>query len=186
MSPKVYEAFLAIALAHYKEVFPSAVLEVGATKNTLLDMPCFAQSRRVALNVQPFKVIPAPLTNCEFVVGNSNNLPFSDSVFDCVMSCSVLEHDKYFWKSVNEIYRVLKPGGIFIVGVPIYMTLPTDMMNSTLTFRRHGVAYNADYYRFSEQAVREVILGEFIVTHSTLVRRYPNPSLVMAGTKPND
>jgi SAM-dependent methyltransferase len=36
------------------------------------------------------------------------------------MSCSAMEHDAYFWKTAAEIRRVLKKGGLFIVGVPIY------------------------------------------------------------------
>lgn len=63
------------------------------------------------------------------------------------------------------------------------MTLPTDYMNTTLTFKRHGIAYNADFYRFSEQSVREVILEKFRVHQSILVRKYPNPYLVMSGIK---
>lgn len=183
MSPKVFAAFAKILASFYQNKTHSAALEVGAATWTLLSIPCFEHSRKVALNAQKIKKTSPGLQKCELVVGNSNLLEFTDKEFDCVMSSSVLEHDKYFWKSVEEIYRVLKPGGIFIVGVPIYMTLPTDYMNTTLTFKRHGIAYNADFYRFSEQAVREVILEKFTIHESILVRKYPNPYLVMSGVK---
>jgi SAM-dependent methyltransferase len=183
MSPKVFAAFAQIIAKFYADKHPKAALEVGAGAWTLLSIPCLANARKVALNAQKFKKIPPELAACDLVIGNSNSLEFADQEFDCVMSSSVLEHDKYFWKSVEEIYRVLQPGGIFVVGVPIYMTLPTDYMNTTLTFKRHGIAYNADFYRFSEQAVREVILEKFIVNESILIRKYPNPYLVMSGVK---
>ena len=183
MSPKVFEAFAKIVAKFYVDKYPATVLEVGAAAWTLLSIPSFEHSRKVALNAQKFQKIPSELAACQLVVGNSNSLEFADQEFDCIMSSSVLEHDKYFWKSVEEIYRVLKPGGIFIVGVPIYMTLPIDYMNTTLTFKRHGIAYNADFYRFSEQAVREVILEKFTLYESILVRKYPNPYLVMSGVK---
>jgi SAM-dependent methyltransferase len=184
VSPAVFEAFSLILMQFYKDQCPQSALEVGASSWTLLSIPCLEKARKVALNYQPFKKISPSLSQCELHVGNSNSLEFLDQEFDCVMSSSVLEHDKYFWRSMDEIYRVLKPGGLFVVGVPIYMTLPTDYMNTTLTFKRHGIAYNADFYRFSEQAVREVLLEKFEIHESNLVRRYPNPYLVMSGIKP--
>lgn len=51
------------------------------------------------------------------------------------------------------------------------MTLLEDKDYTALTYARHGLAYDAGYYRFSEQAVREV------------VRRSPNPYLIAAGRK---
>jgi len=118
------------------------------------------------------------------VTGNGNALPFDDESFDCVLSSSALEHDKYFWRTISEVKRVLRKGGVFIAGVPIYKTLPTDKDHTTLTYARHGIAYNADYYRFSEQAVRELFFeGYEKVTHEVLVRERPNPYLVAAGRK---
>ncbi|MGB3298462.1 MAG: hypothetical protein WBA76_09345, partial [Phormidesmis sp.] len=96
---------------------------------------------------------------------------------------SVMEHDKYFWRSISESYRTLSTGGLLIIGVPIYMDLPTDWKNTTLTFKRHGKAYDADFYRFSEQAVREVLFEKLKIHTSVLVRKYPNPYMVMAGIK---
>ena len=48
--------------------------------------------------------------------GNSDSIPFPDNSFDKVFCCNVI----YFWENpadhLKEIYRVLKPGGIFYVG----------------------------------------------------------------------
>jgi SAM-dependent methyltransferase len=184
MSPKVFESFGKIVAAHFQGKRPRAAIEIGAGNQTLLSLPEFARSRRVALNMLPFANPSPELQQCECVVGNSNQLSsFAEGEFDCVMSCSVLEHDKFFWRSVAEIRRVLAPNGLFVVGVPIYMTLPTDVKNTTLTFRRHGLAYNADFYRFSEQCVREVVLEQLVPGGEVLVRRYPNPYFVASGVK---
>jgi hypothetical protein len=32
----------------------------------------------------------------------------------------MLEHDKYFWKTVTEIRRVTRRGGVIVIGVPGY------------------------------------------------------------------
>jgi len=48
----------------------------------------------------------------------NNTLPFNDNFFDVVFSKSVLEHFYYPEKLVQEIYRILKPGGLVITMVP--------------------------------------------------------------------
>jgi SAM-dependent methyltransferase len=186
MSPMVFDAFGEILARHFGENGrpARAALEIGAGNHTLLSHAPFNHARRVAVNMLTFDAPSEELQRCELVVANSNErLPFPDASFDCIMSCSVLEHDRYFWKSTAEIRRLLRPGGLFVVGVPIYMTLPTDADNTTATFRRHGLAYNADYYRFSEQCVREVVLDELTVEAEVVVRRFPNPYMVAAGAK---
>lgn len=182
MSSKVFAAFKSILKDIHKDRKPNAVLEISAYRWTLLSLQIFVQSRRVALNLD-FNVISSELAECEMIIGNSNHLAFRDNEFDCILTCSTFEHDKYFWRSIGEIKQVLAVGGLFIVGVPIFMTLPTDVKNTTLTYARHGFSYNADFYRFSEQAVREVFMDAMDIQQFLLVRRYPNPYAVVAGFK---
>ncbi len=183
MSPMVFDCFAGLVKKHFQSGAPLRALEVGAGGQTLLSIPQFSSGERVALNLR-FDRITDQLANTTRIIGNGNHLPFSDNSFDCVMSSSALEHDRYFWRSTREALRVLKSGGYFIVGVPIYMTLPTDKDHTTLTYARHGIAYNADFYRFSEQAVREVFFEGFAaVTDEVVVRQFPNPYMVAAGRK---
>lgn len=51
----------------------------------------------------------------DFRVANAEELPFEDKMFDCVCSMGVLHHVPNTEKAVNEIFRVLKPGGRLIV-----------------------------------------------------------------------
>src|SRR4051812_20892405 len=112
VSPKVFDTFAQIVAEHFADRAPRSALEVGAGSKTLLSLPQFESSRRVALNMLEFKSPNKELRKCELVVGNSNDMPyFANGEFDCIMSCSVLEHDKYFWKSVRECQRILAPGG---------------------------------------------------------------------------
>lgn len=46
------------------------------------------------------------------------SLPFQDDVFDFVVSSDVIEHTQDPAKALNELIRVLKPGGILAVTVP--------------------------------------------------------------------
>lgn len=183
MSPKVFETFAALVAQHFRHRSLTSALEVGAAADTLLAIPDFAGCQRVALNLR-FDRLSPELRAVERVIGNGNAMAFPDECFDCVLSSSTLEHDKYFWRTTAEIRRILKPGGIAILGVPIYMTLPTDHDFTTVTYARHGLAYNADFYRFSEQAVREVFFERYsAVTDEIVVRTTPNPYLVAAGRK---
>jgi SAM-dependent methyltransferase len=183
MSPEVFARFTAIVAQRLPGDRALVALEVGAGGWTLLSIPAFEHGCRIALN-RRFDRVTEQLARTFRVIGDGNHLPFPDASFDCVLSCSALEHDRYFWRSTREVHRVLRHGGYFIVGVPIYMTLPTDRELTTQTYARHGLAYNADYYRFSEQAVREVFFeGYDAVTDEVIVRKHPNPYLVAAGRK---
>lgn len=48
-----------------------------------------------------------------YLVGFGEDLPFPDAAFDIVLCCDVLEHVQDVSKVIQEIARVLKPGGIF-------------------------------------------------------------------------
>ncbi|MGQ0811530.1 MAG: class I SAM-dependent methyltransferase [Nitrospiraceae bacterium] len=50
-----------------------------------------------------------------FSVGSAEDLPFPSESFDLVCSMGVLHHTPDTAKAVNEIFRVLKPGGRLIV-----------------------------------------------------------------------
>ncbi|MDX2217088.1 MAG: bifunctional 2-polyprenyl-6-hydroxyphenol methylase/3-demethylubiquinol 3-O-methyltransferase UbiG [Oculatellaceae cyanobacterium bins.114] len=45
--------------------------------------------------------------------GCAESLPYGDRSFDVVVCVDVLEHVVDVWQTLREIYRVLKPGGIF-------------------------------------------------------------------------
>jgi len=50
---------------------------------------------------------------------------FESSTFDCVICIHVLEHVENDNKAINEIYRVLKPGGWASISVPIRLDQKT-------------------------------------------------------------
>ena len=152
MSPKVKRRFHQII--RRSGIKPERALEVGGVMGdgSLLRFPELAGAERYCLNLVD---LPSD-DEITAVTGNANHMTaFKDETFDLVVCCSTLEHDKRFWLSVAEMKRVLRPGGLLVVGVPGYVTdEERDQGRSTLTYRVH---YRFDYYRFSEQAMREVI-----------------------------
>ena len=135
-------------------VRPQKALEVGGLMgaDSLLRFPELAGAERYCLNLVD---LPSE-DGITAVTGNANDMRdvFKDDTFDLIVCSATLEHDKRFWLSVGEMKRVLSPGGLLIISVPGYVHDPErDQGRATHTYRVH---YRFDYYRFSEQAVREV------------------------------
>ena len=60
-------------------------------------------------------------TFCTFGVGNINNIPLESASLDAVMCSEVLEHVDSPEESIQELIRVLKPGGVMALSVPRYL-----------------------------------------------------------------
>lgn len=74
---------------------------------------------------------------------NCHALPWDDASFDWVVSTSMIEHDPKFWRSMAEMQRVLRPGGILALTAPGF------------GWPRHNEPI--DCYRFSEASLRLLV-----------------------------
>lgn len=71
-------------------------------------------------------------------------LPFRSGVFDVVSALDVIEHVEDDVKAVEEIQRVLRPGGILVASVPAYQFLWGPHDEALHHYRRyHGRDFNA-------------------------------------------
>jgi SAM-dependent methyltransferase len=52
------------------------------------------------------------------VRGSVYELPYESEFFDLVVCFSVFEHLSEYPKALAEVYRVLRPGGLFLLGMP--------------------------------------------------------------------
>lgn len=74
------------------------------------------------------------------VICEATKIPLPDSSFDTVFSTQVIEHVEDHQALVKEAFRLLKPGGHFIVSGPMYWHLheePYDFFR----FTKHGFRY---------------------------------------------
>jgi ubiquinone/menaquinone biosynthesis C-methylase UbiE len=75
---------------------------------------------------------------------DARQLPFAKNSFQTVISVSTLEHIKRVEKVFNEVYRVLKKGGLFL------FTVPTSQINKYLLlpklFKKTGFEQLAVFY----------------------------------------
>ena len=81
------------------------------------------------------------------VVHDACSLPFGNDTFDTVTCLEMLEHCKYPFIAVDEMVRVLKPGGVLVVTAP------------SIGFPEHN--YPSDYWRFTTEAMK--VLAEGLV-----------------------
>lgn len=70
---------------------------------------------------------------------HSEKLDFPSNSFDCVITMDVLEHTKEERPYVDELVRVLKPGGICVVTVPMYMFLWGVQDEVAYHYRRYNM-----------------------------------------------
>jgi len=120
--------------------FASNLQREGARR--ILDLGCgikpYASLFSFCETYVGFDVQPHPRVD---VVGFNWALPFADNQFDALLSTQSLEHTARIAETITEIRRVVKPGGLVYISVP-------------LTFPEHGVPY--DFYRFTRYGLLEI------------------------------
>ena len=82
-------------------------------------------------------------SGCAVVEGRVEALPFADGAFVAVVSTDVLSSVEDDRAAIREIFRVLRPGGVFIANVPAYPWLWSchDVAtNSVRRYRRNELA----------------------------------------------
>ena len=110
----------------------SKVLDVGCGEgrhifgilNEFEDVYCYGLDQDIpSLNkckegLEFFKELD--LNSTVFQQGSIYQLPFKENFFDLIICSEVLEHLDDYHAAIDEIYRVLKPGGKFLSSVPSY------------------------------------------------------------------
>lgn len=96
-----------------------SVLDAGCGKhNFVLDELSFLHFKeKIGLDATK-EVTEGNQSVDRIVYGNLNSIPFPDNSFDLVTSLWVLEHLENPKKVFSEIYRILKPNGIFAFVTP--------------------------------------------------------------------
>ncbi|SFW68460.1 class I SAM-dependent methyltransferase [Cellulophaga fucicola] len=84
------------------------------------------------------------------------NLPFKDNMYDVIFCNHVLEHIPDDTKAMQEMYRILKPGGWGVFQIPQELDRETTFEDNTITDRKerarifgqydHVRIYGRDYF----------------------------------------
>lgn len=116
----VYEERTGKYLSHFKHYVDGAevIVDVGCGTGAFSKALACQKRLVIALDIEKKLLKEIESSYIERMCADAHNLPFRDGSVDCVLSLSLLEHLKDPWRSVEELYRVLKYGGTAIIQLP--------------------------------------------------------------------
>jgi SAM-dependent methyltransferase len=101
------------------------VLEIGCARGAFsrLVLEKSPSVRLTAVDISRVAVDDAKKMSdkIDFRVGDAEQLEFPDASFDFIYSCETMEHLPHPEKMPREIYRLLRPGGRFIITTENYL-----------------------------------------------------------------
>ena len=150
------------------------VLDVGCGSSHIIGV---LPPGSVALDVQINKLRCARRFSVPLLCASGFALPFADNTFLCVLCSQVIEHVPMTPSMIDELCRVLKPGGRLVLGTPDYdrrewvyteklygFFAPGGYADEHIShYTREGLL--ADFARrgFSHEATRYILRGELIL-----------------------
>jgi|WetSurMetagenome_2_1015567.scaffolds.fasta_scaffold131515_2 SAM-dependent methyltransferase len=134
----------------------------------LLDLGCGANKTPGAIGMDVF---PSPDVD---IVHNINHYPWplADNSFDEVRCSHIIEHAEDIVKTMEEIFRVLKPGGIVKINTPHFSSFnswtdPTHRFHlayRSMDFFSEGRRYQYTRIRF-EVLTRKLVFGRGLICY---------------------
>lgn len=115
---------------------PGRTLDIGAQNGPYA--ACFPN--RVALDIRRGRGVQ--------IIGDAQALGIAGSTFDVVLCTEVLEHLPEPQRAIDEMFRVLKPGGMLL-------------LTTRFLFPIHDAPH--DYYRFTKYGLRHLLRNFVIV-----------------------
>ena len=139
------------------------VLIVGAGHSPhgqLLGKNC----RVTAVDIEPLPGID--------IIADIRDLPLEDALFDHVLCIEVLEHIYDTQKALNEMQRVLKPGGSMVITTPFLFHIhgdPNDFVRLSKNFFEEALSpqFETDVFQFGHRL--HVFLDLITTTSRALV-----------------
>ncbi len=112
------------------------VLENGCGVGMYVEHLSMSGGKVYGLEYDHARAVEAGERNTGIINAAGEELPYPSNTFDLILSHEVLEHVQDDFKAVEEMVRVLKPGGRAVVFVP----------NRGYPFETHGIYWRGTYY----------------------------------------
>ncbi|GJM07888.1 MAG: hypothetical protein DHS20C11_01640 [Lysobacteraceae bacterium] len=154
-------------------------IQAVAARNGLIDVLDLGSGHGFAKRFVDHHAIPARWTGVEICPNRAEScrslgysevieeldlervsLPFDNESFDVVVASHVLEHLEDAEASVAEWFRVLKPGGRLLIGVPMHLGFVARF--SSWRYRRSGRRPFGHCHFFSQKSL-DALLADFPV-----------------------
>jgi ubiquinone/menaquinone biosynthesis C-methylase UbiE len=112
-----------LALAQLGDIEGKRVLEAGCGDGGFCRLLCEREAEVDGIDLSSVAIEQA-IGSCpraRFEVGSVTSLPYRDESFDLVVCLETLEHVPDWRRGLEELIRVLRPGGRFIITTPNYL-----------------------------------------------------------------
>ncbi len=119
-------------------------------------VPELQQVRATSAAMREANEIPPELL-CEAVAGDGTRLPFADASFDRIIASEVMEHVPDDVAALDELTRVLRPGGTIAITVPAWLP---EKICWAITDEYHAPAVPGGHVRiYTEAELRDRMRG---------------------------
>ena len=148
---------------------PSAVLDIGCGNGSILNqLPTGVYKAGIDVSTNLLELAKAKGIETFCVDVDQAPLPFPDGRFDLVMATDVIEHVVHTDHLMNEINRVLRPGGVLFAGIPNVNQPISFVMQFILDLTpMFSARYRCPHYRDFSARLLKLILEK----HGFAVRR---------------
>lgn len=149
---------------------------------TVVDIGCGNKPYQKYFKAKYVGVDPFPDTNPD-IKSNAWDIPLPDNCADAIILNQALEHIQKTEATIKEVFRLLKPGGLVIVTVPMTMRLhgiPVSLKDASVQNIPLHISsiWKEDYYRFTKfgllylfEDFKPITLYETRTTFSTLIQQ---------------
>lgn len=128
------------------------VLDIGCGTGAIMEFFKKAGFKAFGVDMSEVALDYCRQKGLEVALGTAEQTNQADESFDLAVSFDVLEHVAEDQKAVDEIWRILKPGGWFIASVPAHQFL----------WSYHDVALH-HYRRYNKQLLSRLFADKFII-----------------------
>lgn len=91
--------------------------------------------------------------------GDVVQMPYPDEFFDIIICNASFHHYNKPMKAVEEIRRVLKPGGVLVLGEPTFLSPLLPIVNAMMPLSNSG-----DYKLYSKKSIMALLEGNGFTT----------------------
>ena len=165
-----------LVLRERRKIFDGWLTKIPPRELDVLDVGGRIQPYRALLanRLRRYLAVDLRLTPLVDVVAQAESLPLGDNRFDLVICTQMLEYVPQPSLVINEIHRVLKPGGALLLSVP--SVCPTDAAEECWRFLPQGLRCLLAGFARVEVAAEGSSVAGFFRTMNTcfdIFVRYP-------------